>query len=66
MKQARVLLVGEHRDVAFAGDPDDLIRQIEAAAAGGATRVDLGTPHGLDEAEAIRLIGERVLPHFAD
>src|SRR5439155_6756775 len=49
---------------AFAGDPDDLIRHVERAAEGGASRVDLGTPHGVDEAEAIQLIGARVLPHF--
>jgi 5,10-methylenetetrahydromethanopterin reductase len=49
---------------AFAGDPDDVVRQAEAAFAGGATRVEFGTPHGRDEAEAIRLLGERVLPYF--
>ena len=49
---------------AFAGDPDDLVRQAEAAFAGGATRVEFGTPHGEAEAEAITLLGERVLPYF--
>jgi 5,10-methylenetetrahydromethanopterin reductase len=49
---------------AFAGDPDDVVRQAEAAFAGGAGRVEFGTPHGRDEAEGIRLLGERVLPHF--
>jgi 5,10-methylenetetrahydromethanopterin reductase len=49
---------------AFAGDPDDVVRQAEAAFAGGAARVEFGTPHGADEAEGIRLLGERVLPYF--
>jgi 5,10-methylenetetrahydromethanopterin reductase len=49
---------------AFAGSPEDIVRQAEAAFAGGATRVEFGTPHGRDEAEAIRLLGERVLPYF--
>jgi 5,10-methylenetetrahydromethanopterin reductase len=49
---------------AFAGNPDDLVRQAEAAFSGGASRIEFGTPHGEDEAEAIRLIGERVLPAF--
>ena len=41
---------------------------IEAAAqalelyAAGAQRVELGTPHGLDEAAGVRLLGEVVLP----
>ena len=49
---------------AFAGNPEDLVRQAEAAFAGGASRVEFGTPHGRDEAAAIRLLGERVLPYF--
>jgi 5,10-methylenetetrahydromethanopterin reductase len=49
---------------AFAGNPDDVVRQAEAAFAGGATRVEFGTPHGRDEARAIALLGERVLPYF--
>ncbi|MFN8498790.1 MAG: LLM class flavin-dependent oxidoreductase [Anaerolineae bacterium] len=49
---------------AFAGAPRDIERQIAELADAGATRVELGTPHGLDEAAAIRLLGERVLPAF--
>jgi 5,10-methylenetetrahydromethanopterin reductase len=49
---------------AFAGDHNDLIRQIEGAIAAGATRVDLGTPHGANPADAIRMLGEKVLPYF--
>ncbi len=49
---------------AFAGAPGDIERQIADLADAGATRVELGTPHGFDEADAIRLLGERVLPAF--
>jgi 5,10-methylenetetrahydromethanopterin reductase len=47
---------------AFAGNPDDIVRQVEAARAAGATRVEFGTPHGNNPTEGIRLLGERVLP----
>ena len=49
----------------YSGNADDLLRLLERARAGGISRVDLGTPHGLDEAEGIRLLGEAVLPHFS-
>jgi len=46
---------------AFAGNPDDIIRQCEALFAAGATRIELGTPHGVTPARGLRLLGERVL-----
>jgi 5,10-methylenetetrahydromethanopterin reductase len=49
---------------AFAGSPPDLIRQVENILAVGGTRVEFGTPLGPDQAEAIRLLGEQVLPAF--
>lgn len=49
---------------AFAGSPADIVRQVEQLAAAGATRVEFGTPHGLDAARGVRLLGERVVPHF--
>jgi 5,10-methylenetetrahydromethanopterin reductase len=50
---------------AFAGTPADLVRRVERLAEAGATRVEFGTPHGVVPAEGVRLLGERVLPHFA-
>lgn len=47
---------------AFSGSPADLIRQGEALFEAGATRIEFGTPHGLDAHIGIRLIGEKVLP----
>jgi 5,10-methylenetetrahydromethanopterin reductase len=52
------------RRFAFAGTPDEVIRQAESVFEAGATRIEFGSPHGLDEAEGIRLLGERVLPYF--
>lgn len=47
---------------AFSGDARDLIRQAEALFDAGAARVEFGTPHGIDPARGIRLIGEQVIP----
>jgi len=52
------------RKLACFGTPEEIIRQVQAFAETGASRVEFGTPHGADEAAAIRLLGERVLPHF--
>lgn len=49
---------------AFAGNPRDIIRQVEKSIEAGASRVEFGTPHGLTSAEGIRLLGEQVLPYF--
>jgi 5,10-methylenetetrahydromethanopterin reductase len=49
---------------AFAGCPDDLVRQVEDIAQAGTTRVEFGTPLGSDPLSAIQLLGERVLPAF--
>ncbi len=48
---------------AFAGNPGDIIERVEALRDAGATRVEFGTPHGLDSAHGIRLLSEKVLPH---
>ena len=47
------------------GTPADVRRQLEGLFDAGVDVFELGTPHGANEAEAIRLLGERVLPHFA-
>ncbi len=48
---------------AFGGNTEDIIRQVARLYEAGASRVELGTPHGLTEsAVGIRLIGERVIP----
>lgn len=47
---------------AIAGSPDDVIRQSDALFAAGTRRIEFGTPHGLNAASGIRLLGERVIP----
>lgn len=51
---------------AFAGRPADVVRQVEGLIAGGATRVEFGTPHGVDPVRGVRLLGEHVLPALRD
>jgi 5,10-methylenetetrahydromethanopterin reductase len=48
----------------FAGTPDDVIRHAERVFHAGASRIEFGSPHGLDDASGIRLLGEKVLPYF--
>jgi 5,10-methylenetetrahydromethanopterin reductase len=50
---------------AYAGAPSDIVRHVEGLIEGGATRVEFGTPHGIDSVRGIRLLGERVLPALA-
>jgi len=47
------------------GTPRDIIRHLETIFDAGVDLFELGTPHGADELEAIRLLGEEVLPYFA-
>jgi 5,10-methylenetetrahydromethanopterin reductase len=49
---------------AFAGSPRDLVRQVEGLAAAGVTRIEFGTPLGPYPADAVRLLGEHVIPAF--
>lgn len=48
----------------FAGTPEDIIRQTEDLFAAGASRVEFGAPHGINQIEGIHLLGQRVLPYF--
>lgn len=54
------------RRFALAGTPEEVTRQVIDLFDAGAGRVEFGTPHGLSEAEGIRLLGERVLPALVD
>ncbi len=50
--------------LAISGTPDRVIEKIEQVAALGVTQINLGGPLGPDPTEAIRLMGEEVIPHF--
>lgn len=63
--QAAALISDDLLDrFAFAGNPADIIAQCERLRDAGTARVDLGTPHGIDPARGIQLIGEKVLPQL--
>ena len=50
---------------AFAGTPDDILRQVNTLRAAGVSRIEFGTPHGIEEPETgLRLLGEYVLPRI--
>jgi len=47
------------------GTPGDIVAHMERLFDAGVDLFEFGTPHGVNEGEAIRLLGEEVLPHFA-
>jgi len=47
---------------AFSGDPDDIAAHAQRLIDAGVDRIEFGTPHGVDEAEGIALLGREVLP----
>lgn len=47
---------------AFSGTPEQVAAQVNGIVDAGAARVELGTPHGVDERHGVELICERVLP----
>jgi 5,10-methylenetetrahydromethanopterin reductase len=50
---------------AFSGTPDDIALQAHRLIAAGVDRIEFGTPHGIDSAEGIALLGREVLPQLA-
>ncbi len=46
------------------GTPRDIIAHMEKLFEAGVDVFELGTPHGVREADAIRILGEEVLPYF--
>ena len=63
-EEAECLVTDEMTDLAIRGTPEDVIRRIETIADMGITQINLGGPLGPDPAEAIRLMGETVIPYF--
>lgn len=49
---------------AFAGNPADLAEHALALFDAGATRIEFGTPHGLDPRHGLELLGGEVLPRI--
>ncbi len=63
--EAEALVTDEMTNLAIRGTPEDVIQRIETVADMGITQINLGGPLGPDPVEAIRLMGEKVIPHFA-
>ena len=63
--EAEALVTDEMTDLAIRGTPEDVIKRIETIADMGITQINLGGPLGPEPAEAIRLMGEKVIPYFA-
>jgi len=49
---------------AFAGTPDDIAAHAQRLIDAGVDRIEFGTPHGLDSAGGIALLGREVLPQL--
>jgi 5,10-methylenetetrahydromethanopterin reductase len=63
-EEAEACVTDDMYKLALAGTPKDIISQIERLAEQGITQINLGGPLGPDPAEAIRLMGEEVIPYF--
>jgi 5,10-methylenetetrahydromethanopterin reductase len=50
--------------IAFAGTPEQVAAQAEALFDAGASRVELGTPHGLSSRRGVELLAARVVPRL--
>jgi 5,10-methylenetetrahydromethanopterin reductase len=61
---ARALAPESLRRLCCFGTPDDVALHIQSMFDAGVDLFELGTPHGADEAAAVRLLGEEVLPRF--
>ena len=66
MEEAHRLVTPDMLRLGISGTPGDVIAQIEQLAEAGVNEVNLGGPLGPDPEEAIRLMGEEVIPAFRD
>ncbi len=61
---AQDLVTDDMMGLGLVGTPKQVIPQIEQLGAAGITHVNLGGPIGPDIPEAIKLLGEQVIPYF--
>ena len=64
MEEARGRVTPSMLRLGILGTPEEVIAQIHELAEAGVTEVNLGGPLGPDPEEAIRLMGEEVIPAF--
>ena len=63
-ERAGELVTDEMAQLAVYGTPEECVDRIEGLVEKGLTHVRFGPPLGSDPEEAIRLIGEEIIPHF--
>jgi 5,10-methylenetetrahydromethanopterin reductase len=63
-EEMRELPVETMRRFAVFGNPDDVAAQLKELFDAGVDLFELGTPHGENELEAVKILGEEVLPRF--
>jgi 5,10-methylenetetrahydromethanopterin reductase len=64
-KAAGALIPDELLDrFSFAGTPEDVARQAASLFDAGASRVEFGTPHGIESRKGVKLLATKVVPHF--
>ncbi len=61
---ARALVTNDMLRTGIYGTPEDCARQLEVVINAGFDHISIGGPLGQNPAEAMRLIAERVIPHF--
>ncbi|MBL8155119.1 MAG: LLM class flavin-dependent oxidoreductase [Anaerolineae bacterium] len=64
IEAAKRLVTAPMMRIGIAGSADRLIERLEQLAALGVRHISFGPPLGPDIDEAIRVIGQRVIPHF--
>jgi 5,10-methylenetetrahydromethanopterin reductase len=63
-EKAKTLVTNEMARIAIHGAPEDCVERIQLLKGKGLTHVRFGPPLGPDPKETIRLIGEKIIPHF--
>ncbi len=66
LESGKKLVTDKMLKLAIYGKPDDCISRIEALQRKGVTSMALGAPLGSNPEEAIRLIGEKIIPYFKE
>ena len=64
MEKAKRLVTPPMLSIGLAGTPRDILPRLEALVERGVRHLSFGPPLGPDPMEAIRLIGQDILPHF--
>lgn len=63
-EKARNLVTQDMLKIGITGRPEDVLPRLEALVKQGVRHLSFGPPLGTDLAEAIRLIGRDIIPHF--